>query len=265
MPTIIAIANQKGGVGKTTTAVTLGHGLAREGRKTLLIDLDSQGHVAMALGHPPGAGLYRLLVQGHELKRVAIPAREDVPLWIVPSDKNTAVAKQVISARRFSETALDRALSKDSQWADVVIIDCPPSLDVLHTAALVASDWLLVPVKLDHLALAGVLEMQASLAEVQEAGYGCRMLAIVPTFYDRVTTETQVQLENLIERFGELVWPPIPVDTKLREAPAYGKSILEYAPNSRAVIGVLVKGGSDEEQRVGGYADLIRRVAKILV
>ena len=255
MSKIIAVANQKGGVGKTTTAVNLGHGLALAGHKTLIVDLDAQGHVSLSLGMTPEPGLYDLLIRGHELGHTVRQYR-DSALWIVPGNKETAIAKQILTGRDFREHVLTRALAGAD--FDLILLDCAPSLDVLHVAALVAADGLLVPAKLDHLGLAGVLELLGSLAEVRRAGYECELLGILPTFYDRVTAETKAQYEVLAEHFGPELLPPIPVDTKLREAPSYGRTIFEHAPQSRAVLGIEQNGN-----RWGGYADLVDRIGRL--
>ena len=254
---MIAIANQKGGTGKTTTAVNLGYGLALRGIKTLIVDLDAQGHVALSLGIPPAPGVFNLLVAEQPLAKVALQVSEGLPLWIVPSNKETALAKQIIAARDFREHVIAKAL--DGADFGVILLDCAPSLDVLHVAALVASDSLLVPVKLDHLGLAGVLELISSLAEVRRAGHDCELLGILPTFYERVTAETQAQYDVLQEHFTRWLLPPIPVDTKLREAPSYGRTIWQHAPNSRAVMGIETDTGL-----WGGYADLVERVERIV-
>ncbi len=256
MTKTIAIANQKGGTGKTTTAVNLGYGLAQEGIKTLIVDLDAQGHVSLSLGMPPEPGLFNLLIAEHPLARVIKQYRTSA-LWIVPSNKETATAKQIIMARDFREHVLTKALAGAD--FDVILLDCAPSLDVLHVAALVASDGLLIPVKLDHLGLAGVLEMISSLAEVRRAGYACELLGLLPTFFDRVTAETKAQYDVLAEHFEKRVLPPIPVDTKLREAPSFGRTIWEHAPTSRAVLGLEQNG-----DRWGGYADLVERIGRLV-
>jgi len=175
----------------------------------------------------------------------------------VPSNKETALAKQILTARDFREHVIARAL--DGADFGAILLDCASSLDVLHVAALVASDSLLVPVKLDHLGLAGVLELISSLAEVKRAGCDYELLGILPTFFDRVTAETRAQHDVLQEHFAKWLLPPIPVDTKLREAPSFGRTIWQHAPSSRAVMGIEMNGG-----RCGGYADLVGRVERIM-
>jgi chromosome partitioning protein len=164
--TIITIANQKGGVGKTTTAVTMAHGLALCGQRILLVDLDPQGHVAFSLGLPKAPGFYRLIVDEEPIEKVAVPTREN--LEIIPGDKHTEKAKRTIIISNFPTETIGRAL-KGAEY-DVVILDLAPSLDVLHVSALMASDWVLIPTKLDAMAIDGVNEVLRSMGEVVERG-----------------------------------------------------------------------------------------------
>jgi len=255
MPTVITTANQKGGVAKTTSAVTLGHGLARLGYRVLVIDLDPQGHVAFSLGLEKSPGLYQLLVEGEKVDQVAVKASEN--LDIIPSDKTAEAAKRYVTTVNFRERVIIKALKNAGKY-DAVILDTPPSLDVLHVAALLASDWVLIPTKLDALAVDGVNEILRSIAEVEQehefAGY-----SILPTFYDRTTKETSTQLRDLVEAFGKAVWPPIPQDTRAREATAFGQTLWEYSPESPSVTGYLVDG-----KRVGGYADILKRLEEVI-
>jgi chromosome partitioning protein len=250
--TILTLANQKGGVGKTTTAVTLAHGLALAGQRTLLVDLDPQGHVAFALGMDKAPGLYRLIVEEEKIPDVALFSREF--LDIVPGDKKTEKAKRTIVVSNFPTETMGRLL-KDAPY-DAVILDLAPSLDVLHISALMASDWVLIPTRLDAMAVDGVNEVLRSMGEVAERGHKLGY-SILPTFFDRTTRETVVQLRSLVETFNGHVWPPIPQDTKAREAPAYGKSLWEYCPRSPAVIGF--DGGYES-----GYVSTMRRVMEVI-
>lgn len=254
MPTrIICVANQKGGVGKTTTAVTIAHGLALSGRRTLLIDLDPQGHVAFSLGIPKTPGFYNLIVDEEPIEKVAVPTKRG-NLEIIPGDKHTEKAKRTIVISNFPTETISRAL-KDAEY-DIVILDLAPSLDVLHVSALMASDWVLIPTKLDAMAIDGVNEVLRSMGEVVERGHRLGY-SILPTFFDRTTKETVVQFQALVEAFKERVWPPIPQDTKAREAPAYGKSLWEYCPQSPAVVGF-------DNQRASGYVSALSRLMESL-
>ena len=250
--TILTIANQKGGVGKTTTAVTLAHGLAMAGQKTLLVDLDPQGHVAFALGVDKAPGLYRLVAEEEPISNVIVTTREN--LDIVPGDKKTEKAKRAVVISNFPTEIIGRLFRNVGY--DAVIFDMAPSLDVLHVSALMASDWVLIPTKLDAMAIDGVNEVLRSMGEVAERGHRLGY-SILPTFFDRTTRETIVQLKALVQTFNGHVWPPIPQDTKAREAPAYGKSLWEYCPHSPAVIGY---DGSYEN----GYISTMRRVTEAL-
>ncbi len=254
--TILTVANQKGGVGKTTTAVTLAHGLALAGQHILLVDLDPQGHVAFALGMDKAPGLYRLVVDEEPITNVAIYSREN--LDIVPGDKKTEKAKRTIVISNFPAEIMSRVL-KDAPY-DVIILDMAPSLDVLHVSAPMASDWVLIPTKLDAMAVDGVNEVLRSMGEVAERGHRIGY-SILPTFFDRTTRETVVQLKALVETFSGHVWPPIPQDTKAREAPAYGKSLWEYCPHSPAVAGYE---GSYKSGYESGYVSTLRRIMEVL-
>lgn len=252
---IVAFANQKGGVGKTTSAITLADGLARRGARTLLVDLDPQGHVAFALGLEKTPGLFRLVCLDEPLKRVVVKARPN--LDILPSDKRTEKVKRQIAISDFRETILAETLRLGDY--DVVLIDMAPSLDVLHLNGLVASDYVVIPTRLDALAVDGVKEILLTMGEVTQRGYPFDGYSILPTFFDRTTRETLTQFQEVTRTFRARVWPPIPQDTRVRESSAYGKTLWEYADDSPAVRGYI-----DGGQRIGGYQQILERLAEVL-
>ncbi len=252
---IIAFANQKGGVGKTTTAVTLAHGLARRGLRTLLVDLDPQGHVAYALGLPKGDALYRLICLNQPLAKTIVSARPN--LDIIPGDKHTEKVKRHITLSDFREGILDEQLRRSSY--QVIMLDMAPSLDVLHINGLIASDFVLIPTRLDALAVDGVKEILLTMGEVNNRGHPFDGYSILPTFFDRTTRETLTQLKELVNAFDGRVWPPIPQDTRVRESAAYGKTPWEYSPESSAVLGY-----PNGKQRIGGYQQILDRLEEVL-
>jgi chromosome partitioning protein len=257
---VIAIANQKGGVGKTTTAVTLGHGFARQGYRVLLADLDSQGNVADSLGLAPGDDLRRLLSPDlkEALGSVVTPSGRE-RLELVRSDKTTASLKQTLAGVTLREYVLADAL----EGADygLVILDCAPSVDLFHYAALVAADWLLVPTRLDKLAVNGVRDVLQTLVSLQRVSH-CQLAGVIPTFYERVTRESHEQLLHLARTFGRQVFPPIPQDTQCREATRYGQTLWEYAPRARALAGFEADGRG---KMIGGYTQVMARIQELMV
>jgi len=228
---IIAIANQKGGVGKTTTAVTIAAAMALQGKPTLLIDLDSQGNCADSLGIESGNDLGDFILKVYS-QYPRVEAREH--LTLIRSDKNTTALKMTLTGMEFRERLLADRLASAADEYHSVILDCAPSVDILHTAALFAADYLLIPTKLDQFSVKGVGELLRSLHSAQRYGSPCQMLAILPTFFDHVTLESAAQLRNVVGAFGSLVWPVIPVDTSVRIAHRAGKTIWEHCPNGRA-------------------------------
>ena len=213
----IVIANQKGGVGKTTTAVTLAHGLAIAGQRTLLGELDPQGHVAFALSAEKAPGLYRLIVDEEPIEKVAVFAREN--LDIIPGDKRTEKAKRTVVISNFPTGILSH-IFEDAQY-DVVIFDMAPSLDMLHVSALMAVD--------------GVNEVLRSMAEVVERGHrlGYSTAKPVPTFFDCTTRETIVQLQALVDTFQEHVWPAHPAGYPRARLRHTARACGNTAPNPR--------------------------------
>lgn len=248
----LAITNQKGGVAKTTTAVTLAHGLALQGLSVLLIDLDAQGNCADALGIPKDGGLYRLLILDDT--SVVIPARPGLDL--ITSDKTTVKAQRVLAGESFAETKLRALIERIRKPYDLIVIDTAPGAGLLQINAICAATHFIVPVSLAHLATVGAVDLIATVSSLKKLGaFTGQFLGVLPTLWDRTTNESQAQLTSMARHFGKLTYPPIPIDVKAREAPGHGKSLYEYAPDCRALNGVAIDG-----QLRGGYRRVVRRL-----
>ena len=236
MTTLITVANQKGGVGKTTTAVNLAHGLVLEGKRVLLIDLDPQGQCATILGLNPESGTFNLLISDIKLSEtIRLTDREN--LLVILGDRKTATAQTVLSVQRnpISYTHNKILPAVENEGIDFIIIDTSPSVGELQEQALWASDGVLIPCAVDYLASDGVFNIALTLKRIHdEFNWQGKIIGILPTFYDEVTRESKATLEDLEKRFGNLLLPSIHRATILRECAVEGKTIFELAPNSRA-------------------------------
>jgi chromosome partitioning protein len=231
----IAILNQKGGTGKTTTAVNLAAGLAEREHATLLIDTDAQGNVGVSLGVAGEKSLYHVLVEGLEPGEAAVPVRNH--LEVITSDATLAAAE--IWLARQNPDQRSRVLTKRlnsmqvSRRYEYVIIDCGPSLNLLNQNALSYVDEVIIPVTCDYLALVGVKQVLRTIKDVERhLGHAVRISAVLPTFYDGRTRLAREVLETLQGHFKTKCLEPIRLNTRLAEAPSHKKTIFEYAPIS---------------------------------
>ncbi len=238
MTTTITIANQKGGVGKTTTAVNLAHGLVLEGKRVLLVDLDPQGQCATILGLKPEPDTFNLLVADFSLNQVARPTdREN--LFVIIGDEKTATAQTVLSVQKSPISFTYNRLISPAKAGnyDYVVIDTSPSVGELQVQSLWASDGVLIPCTVDYLASDGVFSIAKTLVNLeQEFEWQGKILGVLPTFYDEVTRESKATLNDLRDNFHRYVLNPIHRATILRECAVEGKTIFELAPNSRAAL-----------------------------
>lgn len=231
---VITVANQKGGVAKTTTAVSVAHGLALRGYHVLLVDLDPQGQCAAYLNMQPESAAFELLIGTKTLPQAVRPTARD-RLWLVPGDKRTASAQVLLVADGFNKAHLlgiFRNGHMDSTRLHFVVMDTAPSVGGIQEMALYAAHILLIPAGVDYLALDGVTQIMRSIQSLQRPTPPVTRL--LPTFFDETTRVSQRNLEALRQRFPTAVLPPIHRAAVLREAPAAGKTIFEYDPGSRA-------------------------------
>ena len=263
---IFSIANQKGGVGKTTTTISLAQYFASKGQKVLVIDLDSQGHVAKSFGHKASDAVLGVVISGVPIPAVILRARPN--LDVISSGKRTEPTLSTYLLSNYREKASLALASTflgfiEEGRYDYVFIDTPPASGILQTSAVVMSDYVIVPINPERLSLEGLSEMMTTLAAVRQMPD----LEVPPVFfgvlltrYDRNTNVTKRMVTNAISMVGgdkSLILPPIPTDAKIREASEYGQTVFEFAPNSPGAIGfendALAK---NSQGRIGGYLHL---------
>jgi chromosome partitioning protein len=229
----ICITLSKGGVGKTTTSVNLGAGLALAGYKVLLVDTDTQGQSSYILGKKPKAGLTELLTKELTPDECVVQARKN--LWLLSGGKSLAGVKRIIDRKSFgAEWTLTEAMKPLNHQYDFILIDTSPGWDQLIVNVLFYATEVLVPVALEVMPLHGLSEFMKSLGSIQKYRSEISLKYIVPTFLDTRIKGPQRLYSELKKLYPEYVCTPIRYSESLAEAPSFGKSIFEFAPGSTA-------------------------------
>lgn len=242
MVKVIAVANQKGGVAKTTTVQCLGVALAEQGKRTLVVDLDPQACLTFSLGFDPddlSASLHDVLVRRERLSDVV----QTVPgtrggLDLVPATIDLAGAEVHLLSRTGREHVLARALLPVVQDYEAVFIDCPPSLGVLTINGLTAAEAVIVPLQCEALSHRGVGQLLETVEDVRQfANEKLRVLGVIPTMFDSRTTHARQVLSEVEDRYQlPLFEPPVPKSIRFAEAPGVGRSVLQHAPSSPGAV-----------------------------
>jgi chromosome partitioning protein len=234
---VIAITNQKGGVGKTTTAVNLGASLAASEQRTLIVDCDPQGNTTSALGFPKDPSrrtLYQSIILDEPIERVTLDAQVE-GLDLIPSDKNLVGASVELVSMENREYKLKAAIAPILAKYNYVLLDCPPSLDLLTVNALAASDAVLVPIQCEYFALEGVSELLDTLMRLRRTvNPSLAVEGILLTMYDDRTTLSKQVAADLRSFFGSQVFETvIPRNVRLAEAPSHGMPVMFYDIHSK--------------------------------
>jgi chromosome partitioning protein len=231
---IVAVANQKGGVAKTTTVHSLGAALAERGRRVLLVDLDPQACLTFSCGFDPE----KLEVSLHEVLVQAVPAADIVlsadGFDVLPSSIDLAGAEVHLLNRTGREYALRRALEPIRARYEVILVDCPPSLGILTINGLTAAASVLIPLQCETLSHRGVGQLMETVGDVRAfTNPGLEVMGVIATMYDSRTRLAQSTLAAVEEAYGlKLLDPPVPKSVRVAEAPGRGVSVLRHAPNS---------------------------------
>ncbi len=235
---MLCVANQKGGVGKTTTAINLAMGLARAGSRTLLVDLDPQCNATSGLGHPP-ASKHPLLID--TALRESLLTTSHSNLEILPGSRSFVDVDRLARGDAMESATLRQHFDSGMAGYDHVLIDCPPSLGQLTQAALAASNEVLMPIQCEFFAMEGLTQMIHVIREVMQRGNGrLEFGGILLTMYDPTIELTYEVDAEVREFFGDIVFETvIPRDVAVSEAPSHGQSVLDYAPRSRGARAYL--------------------------
>ncbi len=260
---VIAIANQKGGVGKTTTTVNLGASLAALGERVLLIDLDPQGNATMGCGCDKNAvelNIYDWIMDNKPLAEVVFQVKPNFQL--MPSNTDLTAAEIELMQQTSREKRLQERLAVVAEDFDFVLIDCPPSLNILTLNALVAAQGVLIPMQCEYYALEGLTALRETIAGVrQTANPNLVLEGILRTMYDPRNGLTRDVSRQLIKHFGDDVFRTvIPRNIRLAEAPSHGEPVLYYDRTSRGSVAYQALAGelrrkherwADQETRTG--------------
>lgn len=236
MSCIIALANQKGGVGKTTTTINLAAGLGKMGKQVLIVDIDPQGNASSGLGldiHSLQRTIYEVFLEDISIAEAVVPCSAH-NVQIVPANVNLSGIELDLLEMEEREYVLKKNLVQVSERYDFVLIDCPPNLGILTLNALCAATGVLIPLQTEYYALEGLTQLMKVIGLVQKSLNPALVLyGVVLTMFDQRTTLSNQVVEDVRSHFKDRVYESIiPRSVKLSEAPSFGKSIFDYAPES---------------------------------
>lgn len=239
MAYIIAVANEKGGVAKTTTTLSAGAALAEAGLRVLAIDLDAQANLSLALGVEPETvkqSIANIMLDSVPLGSICRPTSIE-GLSLAPANSEIGLAERFLPMRKNYELTLVNLLQRDSNAFDIVLLDCPPFLGAVTTSALTAADLLIIPTQPEYFSIYALRNMMAAIRRVRTQNNPRLTYRMLLTMHDRRNRTHRNLTEQLHDNFGAgLFETTIDIDTKLRESPIVGTSVLTHAPKSRAAV-----------------------------
>ncbi|MFO0555563.1 MAG: AAA family ATPase [Polyangiaceae bacterium] len=238
-PRVLAVFNHKGGTGKTTTAVSVAAGLAMKGKRVLLVDTDAQGNVSVSLGASSERSLYHVLVMGLRVDDAKKTVRPNLDL--LASNETLAAAELYLAGRQNRDRVLRDRLMQATTGYDFIVLDCSPSLSLMNQNALVFADSVLVPVACDYLSLVGVRQVIKTVKNVNQLlHHPVQIWGVLPTLFDARANICHEAVSTLKQHFDARCLPPVRAAIKVKEAPAQGQTIFEYAAGASAADDYMV-------------------------
>ena len=227
----ICVINQKGGVGKTTTTINIAAGLSRSDKKVLIIDFDAQGNIATSLNVENDKDIYSILTENADISQCTKNLGKN--LDVIPS-RETLTKTEVMIAKLPNKEKILKAKLKNLTGYDYVLIDCPPSLGLLNQNALLYAQEAFIPVSTDYLGYDALLKMEKVIKEINSHfKHNLKITKVIPTLFDKRNKTCKDFLDKITSQFYEITSNPIRINSKVKEAPAHGKSIFSYAKSSR--------------------------------